>query len=158
MIFDDEVVRSMLLIVIPMNCRVFLFFIPCLMACAPMLKTPSERSNVLLAQEEKRDCKKARVVFPAGIYKPEIQSEHGTYYLAPAPMRTEGVLIGGGYRGGLFISNSGIQAAWFGDARDDADERPGTLLGAVGASAPKLWPIKPPLAISKSIHSNISKP
>jgi hypothetical protein len=123
-----------------------------------MLKTPSDLSNVLLAQEEKRDCQKARVVFPAGIYKPEIQSEHGTYYLAPAQMRTEGVLIGGGYRGGLFIGNSGYQAAWFGDARDDADERPGTLLGAIGASAPKLWPIKPPLSISKSTNSTSVKP
>ncbi len=158
MIFNDEVVRSMLLIVIPMNYRLFLPLIPCLMSCAPMLKTPSEQSNVLLAQEEKRECKKARVVFPAGIYTPEIQSEHGTYYLAPAQMRTEGVLIGGGYRGGLFIGKTGYQAAWFGDARDDADERPGTLLGAIGASAPKLWPIKPPLTISKSTNPTLSKP
>ena len=70
-----------------------------------------------------------------------------TYYVAPAPVRVEGVLIGGGDRGGFFIANDGRHAAWFGDARDDADDRAGTLLGAIGAGAPKLWVFSPALPL-----------
>ena len=124
-----------------------------LISCAPLSKPSTTSGAIVLAKEEKRDCKKARVVLPAGVYTPEVQSETGTYYLAPAELRTERVLIGGSYRGGLFISNAGGQAAWFGDARDEADERPGTLLGAIGASSPKLWPFSPPVTISPAPSS-----
>lgn len=120
----------------------------CLPACVSLTAPPDGTCSLTLAQEEKRDCKAARVVFPAGVYTPEIASERGIFYLAPAPLKTEGVLIGGGYRGGLFIARDGRQAAWFGDARDDADERAGTLLGAIGASAPKLWVITPRLLVT----------
>jgi len=120
----------------------------CLAACVPLTPPPAGTGELKLAQEEKRECKAARVVFPPGVYRPEIASEKGIFYLAPAPMRTEGVLIGGGYRGGLFIARDGRHAAWFGDARDDADERAGTLLGAMGASAPKLWVINPRLPVT----------
>ena len=119
-----------------------------LVACAPLSQPASNAPPVSLAQEEKRECKKARVVLPPGVYTPEVQSERGIYYVAPTDLRTERVMIGGSYRGGLFVANEGWHAAWFGDARDDADERPGTLLGAVGASAPKLWPFSPPLPVT----------
>lgn len=100
-----------------------------------------------LVQQEIRECQRARVVFPVGVYTPEIKSERGTYYVAPAPVRVEGVLLGGGDRGGVFIANDGRHAAWFGDARDDADDRAGTLLGAIGAGAPKLWVFSPALPL-----------
>lgn len=120
-------------------------------ACVPLTAPTTSTGTLHLAQEEKRECKAARVIFPAGTYTPEIASERGTYYLAPAPMRTEGVLLGGGYRGGVFVAKDGRHAAWFGDARDDADERAGTLLGAIGASAPKLWVISPALPLTTSV-------
>lgn len=119
-----------------------------LLSCAPLSQPAPHASSIVLAKEEGRECKKARVILPAGVYTPEVQSESGIYYLAPAELRTERVLIGGSYRGGLFISKTGAQAAWFGDARDDADERPGTLLGAIGASSPKLWPFSPPVPVA----------
>lgn len=118
-----------------------------LSSCVPLTQVEPKSGSFSLAAEEKRDCKAARVVFPAGVYSPEIASERGTYYLAPGPMRTEGVLLGGGYRGGVFVAKDGRHAAWFGDARDDADERAGTLLGAIGASSPKLWVISPALPL-----------
>jgi hypothetical protein len=124
-----------------------LFSLALLPACVPLTQ-PTSTGSLHLAQEEKRDCKAARVVFPAGNYTPEVASERGTYYLAPGPMRTEGVLLGGGYRGGIFVARDGRHAAWFGDARDEADERAGTLLGAIGASAPKLWVIDPRLPLT----------
>ncbi|MBL9130820.1 MAG: hypothetical protein JNG86_06455 [Verrucomicrobiaceae bacterium] len=105
--------------------------------------------DIIISQEERRECKAARVILPAGRYTPEVQSDLGVYYLAPARIRTEGVLISGGYRGGLFIARDGRQAVWFGDARDDADERPGTLMGAIGVAAPKLWPFKPAISVTQ---------
>jgi hypothetical protein len=116
-------------------------------SCVPLTQPAAKTGSLTLPQEEKRACKAARVIFPAGVYTPEIASERGTYYLAPSPMRTEGVLLGKEYRGGIFVANDGRHAAWFGDARDDADERAGTLLGAIGASAPKLGVISPSLPL-----------
>ncbi|MBE7496706.1 MAG: hypothetical protein HS117_17325 [Verrucomicrobiaceae bacterium] len=117
-------------------------------ACVPLRKVDPGAHSILVATEQSRECKAARVIFPAGEYSPEVSCERGTYYLAPARLRTEGVLLGGGYRGGLFIGRDGKQAAWFGDARDAAEERPSTLLGAVGASAPKLWPFQPVISVT----------
>jgi hypothetical protein len=125
-----------------------LFLVVSLGACVPLTKPAADAGALVLAQEEKRKCKAATVIFPAGTYTPEVQSERGIYYTASSPVRTEGVLIGKGYRGGLFIARDGRHAAWFGDARDDADERAGTLLGAIGASAPKLWVISPKLPVT----------
>ena len=133
--------------------RLFLLLPFVLISCAPLSQPGTRANSIVLAKEEGRECKKARVILPAGVYTPEVQSESGIYYLAPAELRTERVLIGGSYRGGLFISKTGAQAAWFGDARDDADERPGTLLGAIGASSPKLWPFSPPVPVSPTTAS-----
>ncbi|MBK8038699.1 MAG: hypothetical protein IPK22_16450 [Verrucomicrobiaceae bacterium] len=124
-----------------------LFALATLSSCVPLTQPATKTGSLTLPQEEKRQCKAARVIFPAGVYTPEVASERGTYYLAPAPMRTEGVLLGKGYRGGIFVANDGRHAAWFGDARDDADERAGTLFGAIGASAPKLWLVSPNLPL-----------
>jgi hypothetical protein len=150
MIFDDAVANKVLLAgMTAMKTAVLLFAAVVLSACVPLSPPATDARPLSLAQEEVRECQRARVVFPAGTYTAEIKSERGTYYLAPAPVRVEGVLLGGGDRGGVFIANDGRHAAWFGDARDDADDRAGTLLGAIGASAPKLWvfsstlPLKP---------------
>lgn len=115
--------------------------------CVHLSKVAPDVRALFLPQQEVRDCQRARVVFPVGIYTPEIQSAHGVYYLAPTPILVEGVVIGGGYRGGVFIARDGRHAAWFGDARDDADERAGTLLGAMGAASPKLWFFSPQLPV-----------
>lgn len=129
--------------------RFFLAAVPLLMvSCAPIRKPTDGMTPIVIAEETTRDCKKARVILPAGTYTPELQMDRGDYYLAPADLRTEGVLLGGKYRGGLFIARDGRQAAWFGDARHDTEERPSTLLGAIGAGAPKLWPISPPISFT----------
>ncbi|MFM7606958.1 MAG: hypothetical protein ACKO8Z_17390 [Prosthecobacter sp.] len=117
------------------------------------LSQPAPGSRALfLPQQEIRSCQRARVVFPAGTYTPEIQSDYGVYHLAPTPILVEGVVIGGGYRGGVFVAHDGRHAAWFGDARDDADERAGTLLGAIGAASPKLWLFTPKLPLQAAAH------
>jgi hypothetical protein len=74
-----------------------------------------------------------------------VASAEGTYYKSPKRLRTLGVLIGRAEDGGIFVSSAAgnLQAAWFGDPKDEVDESPGTLFGAIGLSAPKLWPYKP---------------
>jgi hypothetical protein len=117
----------------------FLVCLPLLGACVPLRKVAPTLPALRLAQEEARQCQRARVVFPAGDYRAEVESERGVFYAAPGEVRVEGVLIGGGERGGLFVARDGRHAAWFGDARESANERPQTFLDAVGASSPKLW-------------------
>lgn len=94
---------------------------------------------------ETRECGQGKITFPAGVYKAEVVSDKGTYYLAPEPLRAKGVLLGRSERGGIFVSTKpgNPQAAWFGDLRDTVDEKPSTLFGAIGVSAPKLWPYTP---------------
>jgi hypothetical protein len=147
--FDDFGAQNVLLALMPaMKTALLLVAAVVLNACVPLSPPAADAQPLSLAQQETRECQRARVVFPAGTYTPEIKSERGTYYVAPAPVRVEGVLIGGGDRGGVFIANDGRHAAWFGDARDDADDRAGTLLGAMGASAPKLWLFSPTLPLT----------
>jgi|GEM_PF-931310 len=146
--FDDAKAQNVLLAGMPvMKSSLLLVVAVVLNACVPLSPPPSDANPLTLAQPETRECQRARVVFPAGTYTPEIKSERGVYYLAPSPVRVEGVLLGGGDRGGVFIANDGRHAAWFGDARDDADDRAGTLLGAIGAGAPKLWVFSPLLPL-----------
>jgi hypothetical protein len=146
--FGDAGAQNVLLAGMPvMKTALLILAAAALNACVPLSPPPSDAHALTLSQPETRECQRARVVFPAGTYTPEIKSERGVYYLAPSPVRVEGVLIGGGDRGGVFIANDGRHAAWFGDARDDADDRAGTLLGAIGAGAPKLWVISPLLPL-----------
>lgn len=119
-----------------------------LAACGSVRPVPADAPAIVLSQEEARECGQGRVVFPVGIYQPEAASEKGIYYAAPSPLRTSGVLISRSKRGGIFVSNGqNTQAAWFGELRSDTDESPGTLLGAIGWSAPKLWPYTPRLPL-----------
>lgn len=123
-----------------------LFLSPLLMAsCGSIAPAPEATSGIVIGPNEVRQCGQGRVTFPAGVYQAEVVSPKGTYYLAPELIRTQGVLIGRGSRGGIFVSSSpgNPQAAWFGDLRDTVDEKPSTLLGAMGVSAPKLWPYTP---------------
>lgn len=123
-----------------------LILVPLLMtACGSVeIATPTAPS-IVVAQEEARECGQGKILFPAGEYKAEVTSATGTYYKAPRRIRTLGVLIGRSEEGGIFVANKNgnPQAAWFGDPRDDVDESPGTLFGAIGLSAPKLWPFTP---------------
>lgn len=147
--FDDAEAQNVLLAGMPaMKTSLLLVAAVVLNACVPLSPPATDAKPLSLAQQETRECQRARVVFPAGTYTPEIKSERGTYYVAPTPVRVEGVLLGGGDRGGFFIANDGRHAAWFGDARDDADDRAGTLLGAIGAGAPKLWVFSPALPLT----------
>lgn len=119
-----------------------------LAACGSVEIAPTDAPGIVLAQDETRECGQGRILFPAGEYKAEVVSTEGTYYKAPKRLRSLGVLIGRSEDGGIFVSNKAgnPQAAWFGDPRDDVDESPGTLLGAMGMSAPKLWPYTPRIA------------
>jgi len=124
----------------------FLFIAPLLLAaCGSIKPAPAGTPGIVIGPNESRECGQGYVQFPAGLYQAEVISAKGTYYLAPAPIRTKGVLLGRSERGGIFVSNmaGNPQAAWFGDARDTVDERPSTMLGAIGLSAPKLWPYAP---------------
>lgn len=116
-----------------------------LAACGSIELAPADAPGIVIGPNETRECGQGKTVFPAGLYKAEVVSPEGTYYVAPTPMRTAGVLIGRAETGGIFVSNAAgnPQAAWFGDPRDNLDGRPGTLLGAIGVSAPKLWPYTP---------------
>lgn len=118
-------------------------------ACGSITPAPAGTAGIVVGPNETRDCGQGRVTFPAGVYVPEVVSAKGTYYLAPAPLRAKGVLLGRAERGGIFVSNQSgnPQAAWFGDLRDTVDEKPSTLLGAMGVSAPKLWPYTPRIPI-----------
>ena len=124
----------------------FLVVAPLLMAaCGSIKPAPAGTSGIVIGPNESRECGQGYVQFPAGLYQAEVVSAKGTYYLAPAPIRTRGVLLGRSERGGIYVSNmaGNPQAAWFGDPRDTVDERPSTMLGAIGMSAPKLWPYAP---------------
>ncbi len=116
-----------------------------LAACGSLAPTPAGTQGIVVGPNESRECGQGHVQFPAGLYVPEVVSAKGTYYLAPELIRTKGVLLGRAERGGIFVSNlpGNPQAAWFGDLRDTVDEKPSTLLGALGVSAPKLWPFTP---------------
>jgi len=116
-----------------------------LAACGSVTMAPSDSPSIVVGQNEERECGQGRILFPAGEYKAEVASAEGTYYKAPKRLRTLGVLIGRSEDGGIFVSNAAgnPQAAWFGDPKDEVDESPGTLFGAIGLSAPKLWPYKP---------------
>lgn len=116
-----------------------------LAACGSIKPAPAGTSGIVVGPNESRECGQGWVTFPAGVYQAEVVSAKGAYYLAPEPIRTKGVLIGRAQRGGIFVSNlpGNPQAAWFGDLRDTVDEKPSTLLGAMGVSAPKLWPYTP---------------
>ena len=125
----------------------FLFFASMLLAsCAAIKPAPAGTSGIVVGSNESRECGQGVLTFPAGLYQAEVVSPKGTYYLAPEPLRTKRVLLGRAERGGIFVSNlpGNPQAAWFGDdVRDSVDEKPSTLFGAIGMSAPKLWPYTP---------------
>ncbi len=116
-----------------------------LAACGSISMAPPETPPLLVAQEETRECGQGRVLFPAGEYRAEVVSPKGTYYKAPQRISTLGVLVGRSEEGGIFVSNAAgnPQAAWFGVPSEDVDGTPGTLFGAIGVSAPKLWPYTP---------------
>lgn len=116
-----------------------------LAACSTVEIAPGDAPGIVVAQDETRELGQGKILFPAGVYKAEVVSSTGTYYKAPRRLKTLGVLIGRSEEGGIFVSNAqgNPQAAWFGDPRDDADESPGTLLGAMGMSSPKLWKLTP---------------
>ncbi|HBJ83558.1 MAG TPA: hypothetical protein DDZ88_06750 [Verrucomicrobiales bacterium] len=121
-----------------------------LAACGSVEMAPSNAPSIVVSQDEERECGQGRILFPAGEYKAEVASAEGTYYKAPKRLRTLGVLIGRSEDGGIFVSNAAgnPQAVWFGDPKDEIDESPGTLFGAIGLSAPKLWPYKPRIPFS----------
>lgn len=136
----------------PPNCMKFvrLFFLalsPLLASCGHVDPVSAgTTSGIVVGPGEIRECGQGRVQFPAGVYKAEVVSDKGTYYLAPEPIRTLGVLLGRSERGGIFVSNGpgNPQAAWFGDLSDTvAGSKPATLFEAVGVNAPKLWPYTP---------------
>lgn len=116
-----------------------------LTSCGSVQLAPADSSSIVLAEPATRVCGQGEILFPAGEYKAEVTSPEGTYYKSPQALRTLGVLVGRKESGGIFISTKpgGPQAVWFGDPRDDVDESPSTLLGAIGWSAPKLWPYTP---------------
>ena len=124
-----------------------------LTACGSVEIASPSVPGIVVAQEEARECGQGKILFPAGEYKAEVVSAAGTHYKAPKRIRTLGVLIGRSEEGGIFVAskNGNPQAAWFGDPRDDVDESPGTLFGAIGMSAPKLWPFTPriPFTVKK---------
>jgi hypothetical protein len=114
-------------------------------ACGSVIPAPAGTNGIVVGPNETRDCGQGKIVFPAGVYAAEVVSPQGTYYLAPELLRAKGVLLSRAERGGIFVSTmpGNPQAAWFGDLHDTVDEQPSTLLGAIGVSAPKLWPYTP---------------
>lgn len=116
-----------------------------LASCKSVEVASVDAPGILVAQEETREVGQGKILFPAGLYKAEVVSPKGTFYKAPRRLKTLGVLIGRSEEGGIFVSNSqgSPQAGWFGDPRDEVDESPGTLLGAMGMSSPKLWKLSP---------------
>lgn len=124
----------------------FLVLAPLLLAaCGSIAPVPTGTSGIVVGPNELRECGQGKVQFPAGLYTAEVVSEKGTYYLAPEPIRTKGVLLGRAERGGIFVSNlaGNPQAAWFGDLKASVEEKPSTLFAAVGVRSPKLWPYTP---------------
>lgn len=121
-----------------------------LAACGSVEIASSDAPSIVVSQAEERECGQGRILFPAGEYKAEVAAAEGTYYKSPKRLRTLGVLIGGTEDGGIFVSSAAgnPQAAWFGDPKDEVDESPGTLFGAMGLSAPKLWPYKPRISFT----------
>lgn len=128
------------------SCFLLLSLAPLLLAaCGSVSPAPAGTQAIVIGPGEERVCGQGMVRFPAGVYAADVVSAKGTYYLAPQRIRTAGVLLGRTERGGIFVSNlaGNPQAAWFGDTSDVGAEKPGTLFGAVGMNAPKLWPYAP---------------
>lgn len=125
-----------------------LLAVPLLLAsCGSVELAPVNAPGIVVAQDEVRELGQAKILFPAGVYKAEVVSEKGTYYKSPRRLKTLGVLIGRNEEGGIYISKyAGTpQSGWFGDPRDEVDESPSTLFGALGVSAPKHWKLSPPI-------------
>lgn len=126
----------------------FLALAPLLLAACGSF-TPATASGgpgIVVGAGEIRECGQGRVQFPGGVYTAELVSTRGTYYLAPEPLKTLGVLLGRAERGGIYVSNGpgNPQSAWFGDLRDAATAtKPSTLFEAVGAHSTRLWPYAP---------------
>lgn len=128
--------------------RLALLVAPLLLASCGSVKIPSvDAPGIVVAQEEIREVGQGKMVFPAGVYKADVTSDKGTYYKAPRRIKTLGVLIGRSQEGGLYISKypGTPQSAWFGEVREQVDESPSTLFGALGVSAPKLRKLTPPV-------------
>lgn len=117
-------------------------------ACGSIAPVPQDTAGIVVGPNELRECGQGKVQFPAGLYQAVVVSPKGTYYLAPQAIRTKGVLLGRAERGGIFISSmpGNPQALWFGDLNANVDEKPSTLLGAIGVKAPKLWPYTPQIS------------
>lgn len=121
-----------------------------LAACGSVALAPADAPALVLAQDETRECGHGKILLPAGEYRAEVVSPKGTFYKAPKRLRTLGVLIGRSEEGGIFVANltGNPQALWFGDPHDELDGSPGTLFGAIGMNAPKLWPYTPRILFS----------
>jgi hypothetical protein len=82
--------------------------------CASLQTVSPETPSITLDREYKRTFDNAigSVVFPAGVYRPNFQTERGIYYLAPTA-----IIVGSARIGGLFIpySQGNEQACWLSD-------------------------------------------
>lgn len=116
-------------------------------ACTAVAPASSGTGGIVVGPNEMRVCGQGKVLFPAGLYRAQVVSATGTYYMAPEQLRTVGVLIGRAEQGGIYVSNAlgNPQAAWFGDPQEFTESKPTTLFAAIGVRAPKLWPYTPPI-------------
>jgi len=137
-----------------MNSNLLLIGLACLLAsCASKGKIEAPDAGtpgIIIAQEETREHYWGKVVFPAGLYKPEAKSQDGIYYAAPTPLNTGGVIRGGKEHGGLFINKAGSQGMWIGQPGYQLQLAPGTVMGSWGVETPILRAISVPIVIKKA--------
>ena len=105
---------------------------------------PPDTSGIIVANEV--ECTTQRdgmFTLPAGHYRAEAQSSKGTYYVAPEPLKTSGIIRAGRERGGLFIAKKGWQWLWTGHPYFEVEENKTSILGKRGIIMPKHYKFEP---------------
>jgi len=122
-----------------------LTILPLMIIACSTISPPKSSQCLFLASPQKRDSGVASFQFPAGVYKPDFESETGTYYVAPAKVINESLGLSFPMRGGIYIPHSHnpdqAQAGWV-----DNQESAGGLAGFVVTAPTRLWPFTPPIS------------
>ena len=109
------------------------------------ISPPKTSQCLFLASPQKRESGLASFHFPAGVYKPDFESETGTYYVAPSKVINESLGLNTPMRGGIYIPHSSnpdqAQAGWV-----DNQESAGGLVGFAATAPTRLWPFMPPIS------------
>ncbi len=123
-----------------------------LVSCATksLDRCPPGTPGIIVAAPVECTHKNGTLILPAGSYVAEAQSPKGIYYVAPEPLKTDGILRHGRERGGLFIAHEGWQWAWTGHPGWEVDQSATTITGKRGIIMPTHYKFEPFVSYQKA--------